>query len=374
MPTTATIGNIAGYIEELAPLAWAETWDNVGLQVGDPSRPADRVLVALELTGAVVEEAIAGQANLVVVHHPAIFRPLKALRFDTTGGRRLERLIQAGIGLYAAHTNLDQAKGGTNDTLAAAAGLAEHEVLLTIGEERYLKLVVFVPRGHEDAVRDALARAGAGHIGNYSHCTFQAPGTGTFLPLEGTNPFLGEQGKLEYADELRLETIVPESMARKAVEAMVGAHPYEEVAYDLYPLANPGRQRGHGRIGRLSEPVILGALVERMKQQLGIPALRTVGGLDRQISTVAVGAGSGGMLISHAARRGADVLITGDIDHHEAHDAADAGLAIIDVGHWASEKIIVGPLAAYLRERLSRDGLGTEVMEAQAGSDPFTFR
>lgn len=370
---TTTVGKIAAYIEELAPPEWAEQWDNVGLQVGDPAAPAGRILVALELTGGVIEEAVQTQADLVVVHHPAIFRPLKALRFDTAGGRRLQRLVQRGIALYAAHTNLDQAKGMTNDSLAAAAGLAAHEVLQRVGEERYIKIVVFVPKGHEDAVRDALAREGAGHIGNYSHCTFQTPGTGTFLPLAGTNPFLGRQGELERADELRLETIVPEAKARRAVQAMIQAHPYEEVAYDLYPLANPGEVRGHGRIGRLGQPVRLSELAERLKVHLDTPSLRIVGDPGRVINTVAVGAGSGGSLIPQAARRGADVLITGDVGYHDAQDALDLGLAVVDVGHYNSEAIVVRPLAAYLRERLAADGLAAEVIEAQAGRDPFTF-
>jgi dinuclear metal center YbgI/SA1388 family protein len=368
---SATIGRIAAYMEELAPLHWAESWDNVGLQVGDPGRPVSRILVALEVTGGVVEEALQARADLLVVHHPAIFKPLKALRFDMPAGRRLERLIQGGIGLYAAHTNLDQAPGGTNDTLAALAGLQEFEVLMKAGEEQYVKLVVFVPRGHEDAVRTALAEAGAGHIGNYSHCTFQTPGTGTFLPLEGTNPFLGQRGKLEYADEYRLETILPESRVPAALKAMIAAHPYEEVAYDLYPLANPGRGRGHGRIGRLAQPVTLGALAGRLKEALGIANLTVVGGLGRTINTVAVGAGSGGMLIPHAARRGADVLITGDVKYHDAQDAVDSGLAVIDIGHYHSERIVVPPLVRHLRERLAADGRAVEVVEAQAGADPF---
>lgn len=370
---TATIGQIAAYVEELAPLRWAESWDNVGLQVGEPARPVRRILVALEVTGGVVEEAVASQADLLVVHHPVIFQPLKALRFDTPNGARLRRLIQVGIGVYAAHTNLDQAPGGTNDTLAALAGLQQHEVLLKAGEEKYLKLVVFVPKGHEDAVRQALAGAGAGHIGNYSHCTFQTPGTGTFLPLAGTNPYLGEQGRLEYAEEVKLETILPEAIVQRVVRAMVAAHPYEEVAYDLYPLANSGHVRGHGRIGHLAQPVTLGVLAGRLKEALGIPHLKIVGDLACKIETVAVGAGSGGMLITIAARRGAQVLITGDVKYHEAQDAADAGLCVIDIGHYESERIVVPPLSAYLRNRLKADGLEVEVLEAQAGRDPFQF-
>lgn len=369
-----SVGKIAAYIEELAPPDWAEQWDNVGLQIGEPSAPADRVLVALELTNSVIEEAVQTGANLVVVHHPAIFRPLKAIRFDTPGGRRIQRLIREGISLYAAHTNLDQARSMTNDSLAAAAGLTEHAVLQRAGEERYCKIAVGVPRGHEEAVIDALVSEGAGHIGNYSHCTFQTPGTGTFLPLAGATPFLGRQGELERADETRLETIVPESKARRAVQAMIAAHPYEEVAYDLYPLANPGQTRGHGRIGRLAEPTTLGDLAERLKAKLNTPALRVVGDLSRPVTTVTVGAGSGSSLISQAAGRGADVLVTGDVGYHDAQDALDLGLAVIDVGHYNSEAIVVQPLAAYLRERLAADGLGAEIMEAQAGRDPFTFR
>ncbi|HEY3367574.1 MAG TPA: Nif3-like dinuclear metal center hexameric protein [Symbiobacteriaceae bacterium] len=367
----ATIGNIAAYMEELAPLSWAESWDNVGLQMGDPGRPAARVLVALELTDAVAEEALREHASLVVLHHPAIFKPLKALRFDSPAGRRLERLMLAGIAVYAAHTNLDMSPGGTNDTLAAAVGLQAPEVLLNAGEEKYVKLVVFVPEGHEDAVRDALGRAGAGHIGNYSHCTFQAPGTGTFLPLAGTNPFIGQQGKLAYTPEFRLETILPESRIRQAVQAMLGAHPYEEAAYDLYPLVNPGPVRGHGRIGRLPAPTTLGALAQRLKAQLGLGYVRLAGDLDARVALVAVGAGSGGMLIPHAIRRGAQALVTGDIDHHDAWDARDGSLGIIDIGHFASEQLVVAPLAQRLRERLAADGLAADVLAARTGRDPF---
>ncbi|HEY8346745.1 MAG TPA: Nif3-like dinuclear metal center hexameric protein [Symbiobacteriaceae bacterium] len=368
-----TIGTITALLEELAPPEWAESWDNVGLQVGDPGRPVQRLLVALELTDGVVEEAVRLGASLVVVHHPPLFRPLKAIRLDTPAGARLERLIKAGIGVYAAHTNLDQAPGGTNDTLAQLVGLKDWEVLEPAGEERYFKLVVFVPRGYEDAVRQAMAEAGAGHIGNYSHCTFQAPGTGTFLPLEGTNPFLGQQGRLEYADEYRLETIVPQRRVSAVVKAMIAAHPYEEVAYDLYPLANPGKVRGHGRIGKLETPTTLGALAERLKQELGLAHVAVVGDPHRTVATVAVGAGAGGSLVQTAARRGADVLVTGDVKYHDARDAADAGLGVIDIGHYSSERIVVRPLAAYLRQRLAEKGLEADVVEYQAVENPFRY-
>lgn len=368
-----TVGQVAEYLAELAPPEWAESWDNVGLLVGDPGRAADRILVALELTDGVVAEAVAGQAGLVVVHHPPIFRPLKALRFDTAAGRRLERLVREGISAYAAHTNLDQAQGGTNDTLAAVAGLVDGDVLLRAGEERYVKIVAFVPQGHVEAVRGALAEAGAGHIGNYSHCSFQTPGTGTFLPLEGTHPFLGQRGRLEYAAEVRLETIVPEGRTQQAIRALLAAHPYEEVAYDLYPLVNPGRTRGHGRVGQLASPTTVEALALRLREALALAGLRVVGDPERVVSRVAVGAGSGAMLIPHAARRGADVLITGDIGYHDARDAADAGLALIDIGHFNSEVIVVPQVVGYLADRLSRGGLQAAVVAAEGEQDPFRF-
>jgi dinuclear metal center YbgI/SA1388 family protein len=370
----ATVGALAGFLEELAPPAWAESWDNVGLQVGSPRRPVRSVLVALELTGAVVEEAVAVGAQLMVVHHPAIFRPLRALRTDTPAGRRLERLVQVGISLYAAHTNLDQAEGGTNDLLAAAVGLREPEVLSASGEEKLLKLVVFVPQGHVETVRTALAEAGAGHIGNYSHCTFQTEGTGTFLPLEGTRPFLGEKGKLEHVQEYRLETILPEGISRRAVAALIRAHPYEEVAYDLYPLANPGRARGHGRVGQLAQPVTVQELAGRVKTALGAEHLRVVAGEpDRRVERVAVGAGAGGSLVGPAAERGAQALVTGDVDYHDAQEALDLGLAVIDPGHFATERLIVPALAEYLRRRTREAGLAVEILEAQGGRDPFLF-
>lgn len=365
------VADVARLIEELAPPSWAETWDNVGLLVGHPEAEAVRVLVALEATDDVVEEAVTGRFSLLLLHHPIIFRGVKTLRSDRSANRRLERLVAAGIAVYAAHTNFDQADGGTNDTLAAAVGIQAPEVLQVLGEERLLKLVVFVPRGHEDAVRSALGGAGAGHIGNYSHCTFQAPGTGTFLAHAGTNPFLGKVGELEQAEEYRLETVLPERLLRPTVAAMLAAHPYEEVAYDIYHLANPGRRRGHGRVGKLAAPCTLGALAERVKQALSVPHVRLIGDPASAVATAAVGAGAGSSLIGTAAGAGADVLVTGDIGHHDAQDALDAGLCVIDAGHWANEVIAMPGVAEYLRTVLQREGLAAEVAVAARQAAPW---
>ncbi len=369
---TATVADVMAVMEDWAPLSWAESWDNVGLQIGDPRRPVGRVLCALELTDAVLGEAQSTGADLLVVHHPPIFKPLKALRFDTgAAARRIEALIRGGIALYAAHTNLDVASGGTNDLLAARVGLMAAAVLHPAGEEKTLKLVTFVPREHGDAVRAALAAAGAGVIGNYSHCTFQSPGTGTFRPLAGANPFLGQVGELESADELRLEVVVPQSRLVAAITAMKQAHPYEEVAYDLYPLANPGTVRGHGRIGPLEQPATVAALAARVREALQVPFVRVAGDPDRVVTTAAVGAGSGAMLIRTAAARGAHVLVAGDIGHHDAHDALDAGLCLIDPGHFATEQPVVAAMVARLQAGLPDRGWQVPVAAATAGRDPL---
>lgn len=368
----ATVADVMAVLEAWAPPAWAEPWDNVGLQVGDPADPAGTVLCALEVTDAVLAEARERGAGLLVVHHPLIFKPLKALRWDSgAAARRLRDLVRAGLAVYAAHTNLDVAPGGTNDLLAERVGLTRWDVLQPAGEERPFKLVTFVPRGHEGAVREAVAAAGAGVIGAYSHCTFQSPGTGTFKPLPGANPFQGQVGALEYAEELRLEVLVPAGRLPAAISAMRAAHPYEEVAYDIYPLANGGVVRGHGRVGELAAPVTLGELAERVKAALGAPAVRMAGDPDRRLTVAATGAGSGASLIRAAAARGAQVLVAGDMDHHDAHDALDLGMALIDPGHFATEQPVVAALAARLQAGLAARDAGATVVAASAGRDPL---
>ncbi len=367
----AKVAQVMEIIEALAPRSLAEEWDNPGLQVGDPAAEATSVLVALDLTDAVLEEAAAVGAKLVVCHHPAILKPLPGIRLDLPVGRRLARALAAGIAVYAAHTNLDAAPGGLNDILARKLGLEDLRILRPTREEKLFKLVVFVPRGHEDAVRDALAGAGAGWIGNYSHCTFQAAGTGTFKPGEGTHPFLGRQGEVERADEYRLETIVPEPLLRASLRAMIKAHPYEEVAYDVYPLANQGRESGLGRVGRLKEAVSLAGLAARVKERLGLAAVRAVGEPSRVVHQAAVCGGSGGSLVGVAAFAGADVLITGDVRYHDALEALERGLGVIDAGHFGTEAAALDELCGYLNDRLAAVPCETRAAVSRAETDPF---
>ncbi|OZB91693.1 Nif3-like dinuclear metal center hexameric protein [Paenibacillus sp. XY044] len=360
------------YMEQLAPKHLAVPDDRIGLQLGSLQKEVRSVLVALDVNDEVVEEAIAMNADLIVAHHAIIFRPLKQLQTDTPMGKIYEKLIKHGIAVYISHTNLDIAEGGMNDWMAEAIGITGGVPLDEVDAEKLFKLVVFVPSTHEEKVRNAMLDAGAGAIGNYSHCSFNVQGTGTFLPQEGTEPYIGKSGKLEHVEEVRIETILPQGIRNKVVQAMIKAHPYEEVAYDLYPLDLKGRSYGLGRVGKLQEPMTLAQFVDVVKEKLDVPHVRVVGDLDRKIGKAAVLGGSGSRYVNSAIFRGADVLVTGDIDYHTAQDALMAGIAVIDPGHNA-EKIMKAKTAEWLQAKLSDSRYDTKVAASKVNTEPFRF-
>ncbi|MBX6395270.1 MAG: Nif3-like dinuclear metal center hexameric protein, partial [Alicyclobacillaceae bacterium] len=328
------VRDLARWMDEWARPTLALEGDVNGLQIGDPAKPVSKVLVALEVTPEVAEEAIARGVDMILCHHAPLYRPARHLREDNPTGRVLRSLIRADIAVYNAHTNLDVAPGGVNDRLAQRLGLEDVEVLAPTWEERMFKLAVFVPVDHHRKVLDAVCGAGAGWIGQYSHCTFNVSGRGTFRPEEGARPFIGHVGDLEEVDEIRLETVVPEDRLERVVEAMLAAHPYEEVAYDVYPLRRPVRTFGIGRIGRLPSPMTLKDLAEFVKEALQAPGVRFCGDPGKRVSKLAVLGGSGMRWAEHARRRGADAFLTGDVKHHDALDAVAAGLAVLDAGHY----------------------------------------
>ncbi len=360
-------------LEQLAPRRLAEEWDRVGLQLGQGAQEIRRVLVALDVNEAVAAEAKKVEADLIVAHHPFIFKPLEQIHTDRFPGNLLQQFLRDNVALVAAHTNLDYATGGLNDWLAEALELQNVDVLQAGPEEKLLKLVVFVPVEAVEEVQDALARAGAGHIGRYSHCSFQSAGEGTFLPLEGTNPYKGKQGKLERTPEIRLETILPQRISGRALRAMLRSHPYEEVAYDLYPLVNERREGGLGRIGLLRGEMTLAELAKQVARKLDLPGVRLVGDSQKIIRKAAVCGGAGSSLIGKAAFRGADVLITGDIKYHEAQQAQNSGLALLDAGHFGTEKLMVGKVAQYLLEQSVAGKWNVEVIAAQSERDVFSW-
>lgn len=363
---------VVQYVEQLAPKHVAMEGDKIGLQLGSLQKEIRNVLVALDVNEEVVDEAISLDVDLIVAHHAIIYRPLPHLQSDTPMGKVYEKLIKNDIAVYIAHTNLDVTDGGMNDWMAEALGIESAGSLEDVHTDNLYKLVVFVPKDHHEQVLKAMLNAGAGHIGNYSHCSFNLEGYGTFKPGEGTDPFIGTEGKLERVEEVRIETIVPHSLRSKVIQAMLKQHPYEEVAYDLYPMDLKGRTFGLGRVGKLTEPVTLREFVERVKAQLEVPMVRVVGDLDRPVRKAAVLGGSGGRYWKNAQFRGADVLVTGDVDYHTAQDAWMAGVAIVDPGHNA-EKIMKPRVAAWLTERLTEDKYATRVHISQVNTEPFRF-
>ncbi len=357
-------------VNSFCPPALAEEWDNVGLQVGNPAADVSRIAVALDPVEATLTEAISKKAELLVCHHPLIFRPLRQLTPHDETGKLVTRAVREDIAILSAHTNLDRAVGGLNDWLAEHLGLRDTEPLEAVGGSLF-KLVVFVPDEDQEAVADAIFSAGGGTIGAYDRCSYRTAGTGTFRPGTGTDPHIGQQGEDESVAEVRLETVVPQERLGRVVAKMVKAHPYEEVAYDLYPLHNERPDVGLGRIGRLAEPLPLAEYAAQVKSRLAADHLRIVGPGDQRIAKVAVCGGSGASLLSTAARKGADLLVTGDIKYHDARIAESLGVALVDAGHFATEQIAVAGLTQRLRKMIEDKGFEIEVLPLTCEQDPF---
>jgi dinuclear metal center YbgI/SA1388 family protein len=360
-----TVGEWLRALEELFPPAWAEEWDSVGLQAGDRSWPAERVLVALDPTSEVVVEARDRSCGLVVSHHPLVFEPLRNLDVQDPVARVAVGAAESRIAVAAVHTNADVADPGVSDALAEALGVEVTGVLRPTAAGSRVKLVTFVPPEVTAKVLDAVASAGGGLIGEYTHSSFRVRGTGTFIPSEKANPTMGERGELNEVEEDRLEIVVPRDRMSAAVAAMVDAHPYEEVAYDLYPLAGGGGL-GLGRVGRTPEPIEARSLAGFCSERLGSD-VRIAGDPGRAVATVALCGGAGASLLPDAIRSGVDAFITGDLKHHQALDAAAAGLTVIDAGHYGTER----PFVPVLAQRLADAGPPGEVLVSERSTDPF---
>ncbi|WP_026689220.1 Nif3-like dinuclear metal center hexameric protein [Alteribacter aurantiacus] len=358
--------------EAFSPKGYAVEGDKVGLQIGTLNKNVNKVMVALDVIEPVVDEAIEQGVDLIIAHHPIIFKPIKALRTDQVYGRTVEKLIKHDIAVYAAHTNLDVAPGGVNDLMAKALGLEETEVLVETYEDPLKKVAVFVPEDSAERVREAMGQAGAGHLGNYSHCSFNTSGTGMFKPGEGTDPFIGEQGKMEQVNELKIESVFPASIEKRVVRAMVNAHPYEEVAYDLYDMAVPGEKLGLGRIGGLKSDMTLAEFGEHVKQAFDVSGARVVGDMTRKVSRVAVLGGDGNKYVNQALFKGADVFVTGDLYYHVAHDAMMEGLMMVDPGHNV-EKVMKEGVASFLSSFMKEKKYDTKIVVSKVNTDPFQF-
>lgn len=358
--------------ESWSPKSIAVEGDKNGLMVGTLNKKVKKIMIALDVLEDVIEEAIAEGVDLIIAHHPLLFRPLKTISTDTPAGRIIEKAIKHNITIYAAHTNLDIAKGGVNDMMATALGLENTEVLAPTSTIALKKLVVFVPETHAEQVRTALGNAGAGHIGNYSHCTFNTNGVGTFIPEAGTNPYIGEQGKMEQVQEVKVETIIPVTLQNKVINTLIKTHPYEEPAFDIYPLDNEGEVLGLGRIGYLEKEISLEEFAYHVKKAFDVSGVRVVGSLSSKVRKVAVLGGDGNKYMSHALFKGADVFVTGDVYYHVAHDSMMDGLNIVDPGHNV-EKVMKLGVKHFLERYIAENKLDVSVTISKINTDPFSF-
>jgi len=364
--------DIAKLMEELAPTELAENWDNVGLLLGDYESLTKKIMVCLDVTRELVDEAVSNKVDLIIAHHPLIFEPLKNIRKNDYQGELIHLLIKNNISVYCAHTNLDKAEYGTDYALATRLGLTEISTLhAEEGEQKLCKIAVFIPEGHEREVFEAMAVAGAGHIGKYSHCSFSTLGIGTFLPIEGTNPFVGQIGSIESIKETRLEMAVPNSKLDNVVNAMIKAHPYEEVAYDVYHLKNRTNKHGLGRIGILPDKVRLSDFIKHICNHLNIERLDAFGDLDKEISRVAVCAGSGADMAISAKNSGADLFLTGEIKYHKALELKSIGMPVVAAGHYATEATVMYWLTERLQKITFALQYSVEILLPDTVTEPF---
>lgn len=341
---------VINIIERFAPTNLAESWDNIGLQIGNRKQMIKKVLLALDVTTEVAEQAIFGNYDLIIAHHPLIFSPLKNINEDTVLNRVITHLIKADISLYVAHTNLDITLGGVNDCFAELLGLENCQVLHPTNHDEIYKLAVYVPEKYSEQVTTALVAAGAGQQGKYSDCFFKTKGIGSFRPLENANPFIGSLGELALVDEVKLETVVQKKVLPQVLAAMQNTHPYEVVAYDLYPLTNEQNIRGFGRIGDLPTSMTFPELVQMVKKRFSLKKVTTAF-TKNEVRKIALCGGSGSSFIPDALQQKADVLITGDVKYHEAQQALYSGMNIIDITHQASEIIVLPKLQKLLSQK-----------------------
>lgn len=330
------IADVTKYLENFAPKQYQESYDNSGLIVGNPNTEVTGILLSLDATETIVEEAIAQKCNLIVAHHPIVFRGLKKLNGNNYVERTVIKAIKNDIAIYAIHTNLDNVKGGVNYKIAEKLALEKVQILAP-KSQILQKLVVFVPKENIQQVLFALNEAGAGQIGNYQNCSFRTEGIGTFQPNEDAHPHIGRAGgELEEVKEERLEVIFPTVLQHKIMQALKKVHPYEEVAYYLHHLENTNQEVGAGAIGNLAEKMPAKEFLVYLKEKMNLKLIKHTNLLDKKIKKVAVCGGTGSFLLSQAKRQGADIFITADYKYHEFFDA-EKQIIIADIGHYESE-------------------------------------
>ncbi|HBX47994.1 MAG TPA: Nif3-like dinuclear metal center hexameric protein [Clostridiaceae bacterium] len=356
---------ITDELEKLYPLSLCESYDNAGLIIGDREKEIERILLCLDVTEGVMDEAVNKNIDMIISHHPLIFTGQKSILKENSLSRTIMNAIKNDINIYSMHTNFDNANNGMNDILASLLELEDIKPLVNNKPQSLYKFVVYVPASYENIVREAIFKSDAGHTGNYSNCSFNTNGKGTFKPLKGSNPFIGEVGNMEYTDEVRIETIVKEDQIKETLNRVLEVHPYEEVAYDIFPLKNEIK-RGTGRVGNLKKPIKFKDFCNYVKEKLKAPYLNVAGDMDKTVKKIAVVGGSGSEFIKDALKCGCDVILTGDIKHHDALDSIYNGINIIDASHYYTEIVCI----PYFKKIISEffDG---EIIISNVDTHPF---
>ena len=361
-----SVADIQSWLLRLAPLHLAAKWDNVGLLLGDAHQSVASAITCLTITPEVVAEAVTSQTQLIVSHHPILFKPTQRLTAATSDGKMVLDLARAGVAVYSAHTAYDNCDGGVNEQLAALIGLG-NVTALRQGKVERRKLVTFVPHENRDHLLVALFEAGAGRIGVYRECSFRTDGTGTFYGDESANPAIGERGRREEVAESRVEVVLPASAENSVIRALRQAHPYEEPAFDIYSI-QPEVVGGEGRIGELSSPLTLASLAEKLRVRFGLPHIEAVGDGRKSIRTIALACGAAGELLGDAIAQSADLFLTGEMRFHDLLRAKSSGVGVILPGHYATERFAMEELARQLSAAFPE----VEVMASKAESDPLT--
>jgi dinuclear metal center YbgI/SA1388 family protein len=363
-----TVADVEHIIEAWAPRWSAWDRDNVGLQLGRHDQRVSKIMIALEITDGVVNEAIRKKIDLILTHHPPLFHPASSITNADQTGRNILALAQNRIAVYSAHTNLDFTRNGVSFVLAETLGLQKIRFLSAL-EGKLSKIIVFVPATHVEKVANEMSEAGAGIIGNYESCSFRVEGTGTFKGTSASNPFLGKQRSYERVREVRLEMVAPTARAHSIIEAIKRVHPYEEVAYDVYPVSTPSANFGMGAIGEFDRGITVQSLLQRCRKSLHAQAIRYTGNPQQKVRTIAVCGGSGSDLLEAAILVNAEVFITADVRYHTFHSALGR-IALVDAGHWETEHGILQPMRKRLNDEIQQLKQKVSITLAQISTNP----
>jgi len=365
---------IAKLIEEIAPLVTAESWDNVGFQVGNKNIEINRIMVALEITEEVLDEAINKNIDLIVTHHPLIFGNINKVTTDNKVQEFIIKMIKNNINLYVAHTNIDASENGTNMYLAKLLNLNRVSGIDKNILNNLYKISVFVPVDDSDKVRDVLFKNHAGKYKYYDNASFSSNGMGTFRPLGGSNPYIGNENVLENVKEVKIEVIIDKVHLDNAIRNMIKVHPYEVVAYDVIKLENYDKKYSIGITGYFEKSISLDETVDLVKNKFGISNLKLVHSNSRKINKIAICSGVGSEYIKKASKLGCNCLITGDIKYHEAQYAKQLSLNIIDAGHFETENIYMDYLENFLRKRCFEKEYDISILKSEKIVNPFEFK